>query len=359
MTEIEKTVEMFDSAEQMQTALEARNQSEKKVVTGDGAGQGGGATTETRKDTTDQQFNEAEYLRRHFGEGFDSIEKVKSSLVQPIDENVMKLLPDAEFISKNPQAYNLAKIAASNPGRVDTYLKAMKYDLGTMSAFDKIVAKEVLETGVSESDVRLSLQAQYRMLEDEDYTDVEKAQARIQLAKDDKIASEYLAKFQHDAMLPEPQRQLAADEAKKAEDIANIRASWKPEIEKMAGEVSIANKQEFNYHGEKIPVDFKMELSNEDKATFRQIAESLVNNGVFENNAKNKELIKGMAQALFIQSNFNKIASAVGSSVLNSFHSVTGHKFYGVPPKTTEAVDTGAAPKKESTARTPLRASDF
>lgn len=82
MTENEKTVEMFDSAEQMQAALEARSQAEpeKKVVTGDGAGQGGGATTETRKDTTNQQFNEAEYLRRHFGEGFDSIEKVKSSL---------------------------------------------------------------------------------------------------------------------------------------------------------------------------------------------------------------------------------------------------------------------------------------
>jgi len=355
---IEKEVAIYDSAEALESAIAARQQSQTNTNK-QGEGGGGVANAATNQNTASTQFNEAEYLKSHFGEGFDSIDKVKSVLSQPIDENVKKLLPDAEFISKHPQAYNLAKIAAENPDRVDAYLKAMKYDVGAMSAFDKIVAKEVMETGVDEADVRLALQAQYKLDEDS-YSDAEKAMARVQLAKDSKIAEQHLLQFQKEAMLPEPQRKLAVDEAKEAKRIADIRASWKPEIEKMAGEITISNKQDFNYHGEKIPVDFKMELTDEEKASFRQIAEGMINNGVFENNDKNKEMIKEVAQALFIKSNFNKIASAVGASVLQSFHTVTGHKFYGIPPKTDAgAIDTSAAQRTEQPARTELRASDF
>lgn len=359
----EKNVAIFDTPEALETALQERQTTEPTENQGEKVA----ATTETKTDKSKQDFNEAEYLRSNFGEGFDSIEKVKGRLATPpIDEKVKKYLSDAEFLSKNPQAYNLAKIAAENPGRVDAYIKAMKYDVSSMTPFDKIVAKQVMEThGVSEADIRLALKAEYGLFDEDDdgftnLTSVEKAQARIRMARDEKSAEDYLLNFQKEAMLPEPQKKLAEDDAKKAERIETVRASWKPEIDKMAGDITFGNKQNFDYHGEKIPVDFKFAVSDEDKKLYSQIAEDLVKSGTFENNAQNQALIKQMTNALFLETNFSKIASAVGTSVLTSFHEITGHKFYGVPPKAGTTVDnTQTTEKREGMAKTELRASDF
>lgn len=357
MENVEKTVTVHNSQEEAMAAIAAQG------IKGDGASAGDPAT---KTETTNAQtgFDEAEYLRRNFGEEFVNVDLIKQRLQAPagLDKDVEALLPDLRFVKENPEAFELAKVAAKDPGRVESYLQAMKMDIGAMSDLDKLVKQQALQYNLPEDRVRLALEAKYKLDEDGNYSDAEKAIEEIRLKQDAEVAHQFLQDYQKKAKLPEAQQKLVEDQQKKAQEVERNKAAWIPRIESMASGLKISNNQEFDYGSDKVPVDFNYELSDADKAEYRTVLESIVATGGFEVTDKNAEAIQDMASAVFIRKNFPKIASAIGNSVLKQFHTQIGHKFYNIPPVETSKGSGGAGNGKAAETQQiekPLRVSDY
>lgn len=358
--EVEKTITVHNSPEEaMAAAIEAQ-----KANSGGGASAGAAETTKAETAKSDStEFNEAEYLKRNFGEEFVNVDLIKQRLSSAsLDKDIEALLPDVRFVKENPEAFELAKVAAKDPGRVESYLQAMKMDIGKMSDLDKLVKQQALQFNLPEDKVRIALEAKYKLDEDGHYTDTEKVIEEIRLRQDAVAAEQFLQDFQNKAKLPEPQRKLAEDAEKTAQNVERNRAAWKPKIDALASGLKIDNSQVFDYGSDKVPVDFNYELSEADRTEYRNILESIVSNGGFEANDKNAEQIQAMASAVFMRNQFPKIASAIGNAVLKQFHTQIGHKFYNIPPKETSTGGSGAgngSVKETQQIEKPLRASDF
>lgn len=296
------------------------------------------------------EFDEATYLKGIFGEQYDSPDKLKEALSKAyeVPEDLKPFLEEAKFFKEKPQLLEWIKLADKGAD-VPLAWQATQLDVAQLTPKDALVLDLVLNQGLSKEEATAHVELTHKAAfgSDDDYDANEKLAANGALKMQAKNAKERLVNFQQQMRIPEPERKAAEQKLQAEQSEAQRKSAWKPEVKKIADSFSIDYKGEFGKDEMKTPVDFKFNPDQKDREAYSKIVESIVENPNFQNTEQNREYVRQLADAIFLQQNREKIMNLAIQKALDERDAAWNKKVYNIPRTEVHQADNFSTTKIE------------